>query len=119
MKLLFSTLFVAFLVGCSSSPKVVHVIDNEHYTATFTDAKCSDKDVLSIVDQSAKLAAMMGVPADAIKKYVDGQRQGSVHLKAKNEDRAFCYVDQGDGSAYVTDSNGGEGSVQFNSPKKP
>lgn len=116
MKYLLSALLGALVLLSGCAPKVVAVVDNEYYTATFYDKKCDVPSVRENLQAQAAIALAMGMPQAEIDKIMDSFKRGDVLLKQKGEKRSFCYRSDGQ-NAFVIDEKGGEGVIIL-SPKK-
>jgi len=104
MRLALLLILSLFLVACS--PKVVRVIKEDTFTATFYDTPCKNKEVLSI-------ASRVGVP----KPIVEVMKAGEVVFTDASPKRQFCYKDSESGEAtFIVDDSGDLGMLPL-SPK--
>jgi hypothetical protein len=96
-------LILALLLAACGGPKVVRVLKDEAYTATFYDTKCTDKNVLAIIQR-------IGVPAQIVER----MRSGRVVFTDGQDERNFCYADNAGGeSTFIVDDAGSLGNLQL------
>jgi hypothetical protein len=98
------TILVALLFAVSGcSAKVVRVLKDEGYTATFYDSKCENEKVKAI-------AAMVGVPT----AITQSMRAGEVTFTDGTPARQFCYKDSNSGDVtFIVDDTGSMGNLSL------